>query len=69
MNYVGYKALRGDVAALANTMCDLRATLNGLEAKYSYQEEALAVRLVGQTLHRINALYLEAYREVLVLDE
>lgn len=69
MNYVGYEALRADVAALANTMCDLRATLNRLEAKYSYQEEALAVRLVGQTLRRINALYLEAYREVLVLDE
>ncbi|MFV8762063.1 hypothetical protein ACNSO7_27155 [Yersinia enterocolitica] len=69
MNYVGYEALRADVAALANTMCDLRATLNELEAKYSYQEEVLAVRLVGQTLRRINVLYLEAYREVLVLDE
>lgn len=69
MNYIGCEALRADVAALANTMCDLRARLNGLEVKYSYQEEALAVRLVGQTLRRINALYLEAYREVLVLDE
>ncbi|EPA3166664.1 hypothetical protein ACQ26G_003818 [Yersinia enterocolitica] len=69
MNYIGCEALRADVAALANTMCDLRARLNGLEVKYSYQEEVLAVRLAGQTLRRINALYLEAYREVLVLDE
>jgi len=29
--------LRKDVAALANSMCDLRATLNRLESCYSYQ--------------------------------
>lgn len=50
-------------------MCDLRRTLNELEAQYNYKAEALPVILVSQTLRRINALYLEAYREVLSFDE
>lgn len=39
MNYAGNEALRADVAALANSMCDLRATLNALESRYRYDAE------------------------------
>ncbi|EOI7435734.1 hypothetical protein ACONXG_004055 [Yersinia enterocolitica] len=63
MNYDGFEGLRADVAALSNAMCDLRQTLNGLEQQYSYKAESLSVLLASQTLRRINALYLEAYRE------
>lgn len=68
MNYAGLEKLRADVAALANHMCDVRTTLNALES-YRYDAEPLAERLAGQSLRRINGLFLEAYREVLVLDE
>ena len=57
------------MAALSNAMCDLRQTLNGLEQQYNYQAESLPVLLASQTLRRINALYLKAYCEVLILDE
>lgn len=67
-NYAGLEKLRADVAELANTMCDVRTTLNALDA-YHYRSDSLAERLAGQSLRRINALYLEAYKEVLVLDE
>lgn len=40
-NYAGNEALRADVAALANSMCDLRATLNALESRYRYDAENL----------------------------
>lgn len=69
MNYDGSEGLRTDVAALANAMCDLRQTLNGLEQQYNYQAESLPVLLASQTLRRINALYLKAYCEVLTLDQ
>lgn len=68
MNYAGLEKLRAEVAALANTMCDVRTTLNTLD-NYNYETDSLAERLAGQSLRRINALYLEAYKEVLVLDE
>lgn len=29
MNYAGHEKLRAEVAEVANSMCDLRATLNG----------------------------------------
>lgn len=67
-NYAGNEALRADVAALANSMCDLRATLNALESRYRYNAENLTERLARQTICRINALYLEAYRQALELD-
>ena len=69
MNDDGLETLRADVAALANTMCDLRQTLNGLEMQYNYQAESLPVLLASQTLRRINTLYRDAYLEVLTLDE
>jgi len=31
MNYAGHEKLRAEVAEVANNMCDLRATLNGME--------------------------------------
>lgn len=34
MNYAGYEALRTDVAALEDSMYNLRATLNKLESRY-----------------------------------
>lgn len=68
MNYDGLEKLRADVAVLANSMSDVLTTLNKL-APYHYETDSLAERLAGQTLRRINVLYLEAYKEVLVLDE
>lgn len=68
MNHSGFEALRADVAALTNSMIDLRTTLNALEARYHYDADPLPERLARQTLCRINALFLDAYREVLVLD-
>ncbi|RAY79736.1 hypothetical protein DP190_21220 [Enterobacter cloacae] len=68
MGYAGYEALRDDVAGLANSMCDLRVTLNALESRYRYDAENLTARLARQTICRINALYLEAYRQALELD-
>lgn len=64
-NYAGNEALRADVAALANSMCDLRATLNALESRYRYDAENLTERMARQTICRINAHYLEAYRQEL----
>lgn len=67
-NYAGNEALRADVAAQANNMCDLRAPLNALESRYRYDAENLTEHLARQTICRINALYLEAYRQALELD-
>ena len=69
MNYAGLEALRANIAALSNDMCDIRTKLNHLESEYNYDACTLGERLAGQTLRRINMLFLEAYREVLVLDE
>ncbi|EJG2388736.1 hypothetical protein AM391_RS22610 [Kluyvera ascorbata] len=69
MNYAGLEKLRASVAVLSNDMCDIRTQLNRLESEYNYDANALGERLAGQTLRRINMLFLEAYREVLVLDE
>jgi hypothetical protein len=69
MNYPGLEALRADVAALSNAMCDVRMLLNRLDMQYRPDTATLAERLAAQTLRRINALLLEAYREALVLDE
>ena len=40
-------------------MCDLRATFNVQESRYRYDAENLASRKIC----RINALYIEAYRQ------
>lgn len=69
MNYSGLETLREDVAALGNGMCDLRTALNRLESQYRYDAASLPERMASQTLRRINALFLEAYREMLALDE
>lgn len=68
MNYSGHETLRTDVAALANSMCDLRTELNRLESQYRYDADSLPERLARQTICRINALLLKAYREALELD-
>ncbi|WP_324724487.1 hypothetical protein [Lelliottia sp. JS-SCA-14] len=68
MNYAGLEDLRTDVASLANTMCDLRTTLNALERRYRFDSEALAERLARQTLCRANVLFMQAYNEILELD-
>lgn len=69
MNYSGMEALRSNVAALSNAMCDVRMMLNRLESQRRPDTSTLAERLTAQTLRRINVLLLEAYREALVLDE
>lgn len=68
MNYNGHEQLRADVAVLANSMCELRDTLNAFESRYRYDADALTERLARQTVCRINACFLEAYRDVLALD-
>ncbi|ATZ30330.1 hypothetical protein IO973_003923 [Escherichia coli] len=68
MNYAGHEQLRAEVAALANNMCDLRATLNELEHRYRFDSDVLAERLMRQTLFRINSLFMAAYNEILELD-
>nr|QLG00481.1 hypothetical protein [Leclercia adecarboxylata] len=69
MNYPGLEALRTDVAALSNAMCDVRMLLNRPESQHRHDAATLAGRMAAQTLRRINTLLLEAYREALVLDE
>ncbi|EFB2373958.1 TPA: hypothetical protein ACHGZV_004217 [Escherichia coli] len=68
MNYAGHEQLRAEVAAFANNMCDLRATLNELEHRYRFDSDVLAERLMRQTLFRINSLFMAAYNEILELD-
>ncbi|WP_318391026.1 hypothetical protein [Enterobacter sp.] len=69
MNYQGLEKLRTDVAALTNAMCDVRMLLNRLESQSGHNATTLAERMAAQTLRRINALLLDAYREALILDE
>lgn len=69
MNYAGLETLRANISVLCNDMCDIRTQLNHMESEYNYDADTLVERLAGQTLRRINMLFLEAYREVLVLDE
>jgi hypothetical protein len=49
------------VAEVANSMYDLRATLNGMEHRYRFDSDV-------QTLFRINALFMAVYNEILELD-
>ena len=69
MNYPGLERLRTDVAALSTAMWEGRMLLNRREAQHRHEAATLAERMAAQTLRRINALLLEAYREALVLDE
>ncbi|CAK9887155.1 MAG: hypothetical protein XXXJIFNMEKO3_LKCDNKCA_00103 (plasmid) [Candidatus Erwinia impunctatus] len=68
MNYAGHEKLRAEIAEVANNMCDLRATLNGIEHRYRFDSGVLAERLTRQTLSRINTLLMAAYNEILELD-
>ncbi|MFZ8065482.1 hypothetical protein [Escherichia coli] len=67
-NYSGFEDMREQVAELANTMCDLRTTMNEMERRYSFNADTLPERLVRQTLFRANRLLMEAYTEILELD-
>lgn len=69
MNYAGHEKLRADVAEVANTMCDLRARLNDMEHRCRFDSDVLVERLTRQTLYRANRLFMEAYTEILELDE
>lgn len=62
MNYAGHEKLRAEVAEVANAMCDLRTTMNEINA------DTLPERLVRQTLFRANRLLMEAYTEILELE-
>ncbi|WP_300002439.1 hypothetical protein [uncultured Cedecea sp.] len=68
MNYEGSEALRAEVAALANQMCDLRSIMNDMERRYRFDSDLLAERLARQTLARTNTLFMAAYQEILELD-
>ncbi len=68
MNYSGFEDMREQVAELANTMCDLRTTMNEMEQRYSFNADTLPERLVRQTLFRANRLLMEVYTEILELD-
>lgn len=69
MNYSGHEKLRAEVAALANSMSDLRDALNDMEHRYRFDSGVLTERLTRQTLFRINALFMAAYNEILELDD
>lgn len=69
MNYDGHEALRRDIVGLANSMCDLKTTLNVLEERYHWQHEGLPERLAGVSLRRISVLMDEAFNIALLLDE
>ncbi|HBC2946990.1 TPA: hypothetical protein KC497_004937 [Escherichia coli O146] len=66
-NYSGFEDMREQVAEQANTMCELRTTMNEMEQRYS-DADTLPERLVRQTLFRANRLLMEAYTEILELD-
>ncbi len=52
MNYSGFEDMREQVAELANTMCDLRTTMNEMEQRYS-DADTLPERLVRITVKEI----------------
>lgn len=65
----GFNLLLVEVIALKRDMRELRRTLNWLISRYPNDSCPLAESLIRQSLCRINALYLEAYKEVLALDD
>ncbi|OKX12038.1 hypothetical protein [Escherichia coli] len=67
-NYSGFEDIREQVAELANTMCDLRTTMNEMEHRCRFDSDVLVERLARQTLYRANRLFMEAYTEILELD-
>jgi len=67
-NYDGNERLRNEIATLCNSMNDVLEALTQLEKACPPAEDCLVVRMAGQSLRRINALYLDAYREMLALD-
>ena len=69
MNYGGHKALRRNMAGLANNLCDLKTTLKVLEETYHYRHDGLPERLAGISLRRISVLMDEAFNIALLLDE
>ncbi|HEC2559054.1 hypothetical protein AB4W76_30595 (plasmid) [Klebsiella pasteurii] len=69
MNYGGHKALRRNMAGLANNLCDLKTTLKVLEETYHYRHDELPERLAGISLRRISVLMDEAFSIALLLDE
>ena len=69
MNYGGHKALRRNMAGLANNLCDLKTTLKELEETYHYRHDGLPERLAGISLRRISVLMDEAFNIALMLDE
>ena len=64
----GTRKLRAEVAAVANNMCDLRATLNGMEHRYRFDSDVLAERLTRQTLFASMPCLWRRTNEILELD-
>ncbi|OFC63614.1 hypothetical protein [Candidatus Erwinia dacicola] len=68
MNYAGIESLRSDVAELVNMMDELWVRMNAL-GSHNYRDDTPAAELMArQAVTRINALFLNAYREMLALN-
>ena len=64
-NYQGHEQLRDDLAALSNTMSDLRLHIRALEVKYHDGCPALA----ADFLRNLNEQYLTVYMRVLAFSD
>jgi len=67
-NYAGLEPLREDVAALVNDIYELLSRLKTLESPGHHDAETVAELLARNAICRISDLYMEAYREALVLN-
>lgn len=69
MKCAGHKKLHAEVTALEKAMYELRKQLWRMEYNWRSDSHNLPERLAGQSIGRINALFLQAYREALALDD
>lgn len=67
-NYAGLEPLREEVAARVNDIYELLSRLKALESPKHHDAETVAELLARNAIGRIRDLYMEAYREALVLD-
>ncbi|ELW3333326.1 hypothetical protein QMH89_004465 [Salmonella enterica] len=68
-NYQGHEQLRDDLAALSNTMNDLRLHIRALEVKYHDGCPALVDALAADFLRNLNEQYLTVYMRVLAFSD
>lgn len=68
-NYVGFEALRAEIANVSHIMDELHMALFKLTSECPATEDELVVRMAGHSLRRINALCTDAYREMAALND